>query len=205
MQGLWIADGSPLQRWKDIIEQWQKEIVGGLMLTNGLESAYVHAEHGNTHLFGVSASKVGYVTIREVIGTRNGNVARLDLALVTQRHLDLVESKWFEYAVDTDPESKIAQQISAACGDAATYSNQERLYRCGNRSELRIGLTFCVPYSIGSTMFLDEDLQCLLGKVHAHSPDLIAWSFPSESLSLSYWGRSYPGVVAIAKIAAHAA
>lgn len=127
MNGLGVINKNKLEGWEEIFQCWEKELIDIVNLTSGFDAPYVHAEHGNTHLFGVSAAKAGYATMREVIGNRNGSSARLDIVLISENYLDIVEAKWLEFnPILKSPIPRISDKVKSACEDALSYKNNKK-------------------------------------------------------------------------------
>jgi hypothetical protein len=202
MNGIEISEKDKLQGWDSIFKRWIHELDNVLELTSGLEAPYVHGEHGNTHHFGVSAAMEGYATIREVMGKRNDLAARLDLVLVSENYLDIIESKWWEFSLLTTPSRSIIQdKVKNSCSDARSYTNSERLFIGTEKKKRRVGITFFTPHYAENELFNEESISELLTFIkQSTSPDILAWSFPEKSRSLSYWHRKYPGVIAVVKL-----
>lgn len=202
MNGIEIVKSEKLEDWEAILKRWIDELDRTLELTAGLEAPYVHGEHGNTHHFAVSAAIEGYACIREVMGKRNGHPARLDLALVSKRYLDIVESKWWEFNLLSLPSAlNISEKVKNSCSDALSYSNDEGLYFDTDKEIRRIGITFFTPHYAESESFDESRVSDLLLFIKsAASPDILAWSFPLKTRRMKYWHRRYPGVIAVIKL-----
>ncbi|AMC36487.1 hypothetical protein VN23_18790 [Janthinobacterium sp. B9-8] len=202
MHGIEMLKSEKLDDWEGIFERWIQELDKILEITDGLEAPYVHCEHGNTHHFGVSAAMEGYATIREVMGKRNDFSARLDLALVSDRYLDIVESKWWEFSLLRLPsKSIIKDKMSNACADAQSYSSNEKLFSGIEKTIRRIGIAFFTPHYLEGESFDEVRVSELISFIKLSvCPDIIAWSFPEKSRNLEYWHRKYPGVIAVVKL-----
>lgn len=199
MQGLDIGESSSLADWRSIFECWFDELERVVELCEGNDAPYVHAEHGSTHHFGVSASKSGLSTVRELMGTRNDGKARLDLCIVSERSLDIVEAKWIEFDCSkVIPKNRIDSGLDSACKDALSYENKNLLFNSKEKINRRSGILFISPYFKG-----DVDLSKLEELVNYISSnlnyDVLAWSFPSNARKLRYWERTYPGTIALAR------
>jgi hypothetical protein len=202
MNGIEILNESNLDGWKEIFECWESEIQRSVHLTSGYDAPFVHSEHGNTHLFGVSASMAGFVTFREVVGKRNGNPARLDLCLISEKYLDIVEAKWLEFNLsDSFPKKRISDQVKGACNDAKIYTNTEKLFRNeGNKKIIRrTGITFITPHFQEDKSFSHDVIVSTVENIRQNiKSDILAWSFPTATREMHYWQRVYPGVIAVA-------
>jgi hypothetical protein len=203
MNGIEIAENRKLEGWERIFKRWIFELDKSLDLTNGVEAPYVHAEHGNTHHLGVSAAMEGYATIREVIGNRNESPARLDLVFVSEKHLDIVECKWWEFSILNLPsKSIIKDKMKSACSDAMSYTNKEKLFTETQKRIRRVGVTFFTPHYSEGEVFNEKQASELISFIDdTVSPDILAWSFPDKSREMKYWQRKYPGVIAVVKLA----
>ena len=201
MNGIEISNKSNLDGWEVIFECWENEIQRSVHLTSGNDAPFVHAEHGNTHIFGVSASIAGFATIREVIGKRNGNPARLDLCMVSEKYLDIVEAKWLEFNLsDFFPKERIFDQVKGACNDAKIYTNTEKLFHNEENKKIirRTGITFITPHFQKDKSFSRELIASTLNNIRQNiKPDILAWSFPVATREMHYWQRVYPGVIAV--------
>ena len=200
MQGLDIPEDSKLKSWREIFVSWFDELEKVVKLSDGHDAPYVHAEHGSTHHFGVSASKAGLGTIREVYGKRNDHNARLDLCLISENSLDIVESKWIEFDCSKPiPHNSIISGIERACSDAVSYKNNNSLFNSKDRIIRRSGVLFISLY------FKDDDVNMLNIKESIDyinyniKYDILAWSFPVSARGLKYWGRVYPGTIAVVR------
>ncbi len=200
MRGLDIPEDSKLKSWREIFVSWFDELEKVVKLSDGNDAPYVHAEHGSTHHFGVSASKAGLGTIREVYGKRNDHNARLDLCLISESALDIVESKWIEFDCSKSiPYNSIISGIERACSDVVSYENNNSLFNSKDRIVRRSGVLFISPY------FKDDDVNMLKIKESIDyinyniKYDILAWSFPIRARGLKYWGRVYPGTIAVVR------
>ena len=189
MNGIEIGSSQTLVDWKPILERWINELERMLELTHGLEAPYVHAEHGNTHHLAVSAAIEGYACIREVMGNRNGHSARLDLVLISDRYVDMVECKWWEFSLFGLPAaSGISDKVKEACIDAMSYSNGSRMYSESGKELRRIGVAFFTPHYSENDSFSESKAQDAISLIKsAVSPDAIAWSFPPKTREMKYW------------------
>lgn len=199
MQGIQIAEKSKLDDWKHIFKYWHEELDTVIELCDGLDAPYIHAEHGSTHHFGVSASKCGLGTIREVIGKRNGGDARLDLCVVSNTTVDIIEAKWLEFECKGEsPIDKISNYLNNACDDAGSYKNSHSLFKSKGKIFRRSGILFISPY------FKDEINRAAVNNLiddisSSLNPDVLVWSFPERAENLRYWERTYPGTIAVAR------
>lgn len=199
LNGFEVSGNGSLENWRKIFECWQSELIRTLNIADGLDAAFLHAEHGNTHLFAVSASLAGYGTIREVIGRRQKGDARLDLCLISSDFVELIEAKWLEFDIcSTSDRPRILTKMREALNDVGKYFNNHGLFTLGPKSVRRIGISFVVPHC-SSTPFEEVQVNSLLEYIRGKmAPDLMAWSFPLEARNLSYWERIYPGVIVVA-------
>ena len=199
MQGLDIAKTSELDDWRNIFECWFDELEKVVELCEGNDAPYVHAEHESTHHFGVSASKAGLGTVRELIGTRNGGNARLDLCLVSENSLDIVEAKWIEFDCSKKiPYNSIVSGMDNACNDASSYENIHSLFHSKEKTYRRSGIFFISPYFKGEINM--SKIDALINYLSSELKyDVLAWSFPIKARKLKYWGRTYPGTVAVVR------
>ncbi len=202
MYGLIIPDISNLKDWRIIFDNWFKEIETILELSNGTESPYIHAEHGNINLFSVSASKAGFGTILELLGgNREEHNARLDLCIIGKNNLDIIEAKWLEFECSNYiPKEKIINIFRRALNDAKNYQNKNPIFIDRKKEIRKIGILFLSPYFENTVNFKKaEQLIDLFSKSDDINYDLLAWSFPAKALHLKYWNRFYPGTIFIAK------
>jgi hypothetical protein len=178
MNGIEILNENYLDGWEEIFECWESEIQRSVHLTSGNDAPFVHAEQGNTHIFGVSASIAGFATIREVIGKRNGRPARLDLCLVSEKYLDIVEAKWLEFDLsDSFPKERISDQVKGACNDAKTYTNTEKLFRNEENKKIirRTGITFITPHFQNDKLFNQQIIISTLEDIRQKiKPDILS-------------------------------
>ena len=199
MQNIRIATNSKLKDWEHIFKCWQEELETVIELCDGNDAPYLHAEHGSTHHFGVSASKCGFGTIREVIGKRQGGNARLDLCLISTKIIDIIEAKWLEFdCTKVYPLGRIRSLLNKACSDAASYENNHSLFQSKDKTFRRSGVLFISPYfkhDINHSRIkrLIDDISSSL------NPDILAYSFPKKAEKIRYWKRIYPGTIAIVR------
>ena len=215
--GIEMRDSQRLQGWKPILERWHKELERMAQLTGGLDAPYAQLERGNAHHLGVCAAIEGYACIREVIGGETGNSAgRLDLALISDKRIDLVECKWDEFRFQEQPTANnIKKTIRSACEKAREWTSVHTpLY---SESELgretrRIGVVFFTPYYYGHSSSFSSSFESKVEgaisfiKSASSPPDAIAWSFPLKTREMAYFQNSrdvrrYPGVIAVVKLA----
>lgn len=200
MYALELKNATSISGWESIFKNWHTQIQTAFDLSNGLDSPFIHAEHGNTHILGVAAALAGYGTIREVIGRRNNHDARLDLCLISAGKIDLVEAKWMEFdGKNYSKYKQIGSQLESALTDVSTYQNSHPLY-ANTITKRKIGVAFVVPY-FSPGCFDKNDLERILRHIRSEiAPDAMAWAFPDTNRNIKYWGRDYPGVVALASV-----
>ena len=210
--GIEMRDSQRLQGWEPILERWHKELERMVQLTGGLDAPYAQLERGNAHHLGVCAAIEGYACIREVIGGETGSSAgRLDLALISDKRIDLVECKWDEFRFQEPPTAgNIKKTIESACKKAKEWTSVHTpLYSESEsgRETRRIGVVFFTPYYYGHNSSFASKVEGAISFIKsASSPDAIAWSFPLKTREMAYFQNSrdvrrYPGVIAVVKLA----
>ena len=199
-----VLNSESLGGWEKIFPCWFNELDRTLGLTRGQDAQYVHAEHGNIHLFAIAANIAGYATLREVIGGRDGasRGGRLDLCLVSEQFLDLVEAKWLDFDLLSPRLDDISVAVQSANKDVGIYRSDGELFKSANKTTRRSGITFLTPhlklkpeeeFDANKISSLVNEIKILV------QPDILAWSFPEKAAKLHYWNKYWPGVIAIIK------
>lgn len=171
-------------------------------MTNALDVAYVHAEHGNSTQFAISASAVGYVAFREILGGNRGyRGARLDLCLVSDLTIDLIEAKYVEFDFEHIEKRRIiSSKLNSALNEVRGYSNSNSQLFNLNRNVRRVGVSFVSPFYGLKSHFDENKVYDLLSYIREEiQPDVLSWSFPHQARNLAYWNRVHPGTILVAK------
>lgn len=203
MNKIEISDSSPLVDWTPIFEAWINEIDKSIINSSGLEAAYVHAEQANITLFSHAALNCGLSVILELLGGKRSDRsdARLDLCIFSRDTIDLVESKFAEFEIESHPRPTILKsRIDRALDEVARYENNSSRIFSSGRKIRRVGLCFISPFTNKEDFIDNSNLDRLLTYIRDYiQPDAIAWTFPESAKGFKYWGRTHPGVIVFAK------
>lgn len=205
MHGIEITLGGVLWHWKRVLECHHQELLRMYSLTNGLDLAYVHGEHGNATHFSISASLAGLVAMREMLGgTRHGKndgTIKLDICLISPSSIDLIEGKYIEFDISKkNHRERIARGISEATTQILGFEGSSPIFASKDKIIRKIAICYVAPF-FNKTPFEEVKVANLLTYIRDElQPDALSWSFPPETRNFKYWNREHPGVIVIAKI-----
>lgn len=205
--GLSASPSEPLRDWEPIARHWHARTARLLQQCGGVDAPFVHAEHGNMHNFLLAAELSGTATLREVIGSRGQSGGRLDAVLLHDGRRDFIEAKFAEFRLNADGSpspgalAKCERHLSDAQEQVRVWWNEHPMYLDTRLSERRIALLFVAAHLPNFSEEGDVRLTRYVDAMRTIRHDFLTWSFPGSARMFSYWGRHYPGVIALARLA----